>query len=41
MKIALFDARRYDRNSFDAVNAAFGHGITYREPRLRKPLSRA
>jgi D-lactate dehydrogenase len=34
MKIALFDARRYDRHSFDGANGAFGHRITYREPRL-------
>jgi D-lactate dehydrogenase len=34
MRIALFDAHRYERESFDRANASFGHAITYFEARL-------
>jgi D-lactate dehydrogenase len=34
MKIALFDAHRYDRESFETANVSFGHEITFLEPRL-------
>lgn len=34
MKVAFFDTRRYDQESFDAQNADFGHSLTYFEPRL-------
>jgi D-lactate dehydrogenase len=34
MKVALFGTRRYDQESFEAVNARFGHTLTYLEPRL-------
>lgn len=34
MKIAMFDAHRYDRESFDSKNKHFNHTITYLEPRL-------
>jgi D-lactate dehydrogenase len=44
MKIALFDTHGYDRESFDAANAAFRHRISFLEPRLTSetaPLARA
>ncbi len=34
MKVAVFDTRRYDRESFDAANVAYGHELKYFEPRL-------
>lgn len=34
MKIALFNARRYEREAFDQANMRFGHEIHYFEPRL-------
>jgi D-lactate dehydrogenase len=34
MRVAFFDAHRFERAAFDAANARFGHGITYLEPRL-------
>lgn len=34
MKIALFSAKRYDRNFFDRFNKEHGHDITYFENRL-------
>ncbi len=34
MKIAFFDTHRFDRASFEAANAAFGHEISWLEPRL-------
>jgi D-lactate dehydrogenase len=34
MKIAMFDTRFYDRESFESANAAFGHQISFLEPRL-------
>lgn len=34
MKIAMFDTHRYDRESFEAANAAFGHTISFFEARL-------
>lgn len=36
MKIAMFDAHRYDRESFDSKNEHFHHSITYLEPRLTR-----
>jgi D-lactate dehydrogenase len=36
MKIAMFDTRTYDRSSFEAANADFGHQLTFLEPRLTK-----
>jgi D-lactate dehydrogenase len=36
MKIALFDAHRYDRESFEAANVPQGHDITFLEPRLTR-----
>jgi D-lactate dehydrogenase len=34
MKVALFGTRRYDQESFAAVNQRFGHELAYLEPRL-------
>jgi D-lactate dehydrogenase len=34
MKIVLFDTHLYDRDSFAAANPAFGHELTFLEPRL-------
>ncbi len=34
MKVAMFDIRRYDQDSFEAANERFGHQITFLEPRL-------
>ncbi len=34
MKIAMFDTRSYDRESFQRANARFHHEITFFEPRL-------
>jgi D-lactate dehydrogenase len=34
MKVALFNTRVYDRESFQAGNEAFGHTLTFLEPRL-------
>lgn len=34
MKLALFDARGYDRESFDAANARHGHALQYFDTRL-------
>lgn len=34
MKIAFFDAHRYEQQAFEAENARFGHEISYLEPRL-------
>lgn len=34
MKLALFDTHAYDRASFEAANAKFGHALTFFEPRL-------
>jgi len=34
MKVAFFSARRYDQQSFEAANNAFGHEITFLEPQL-------
>src|SRR5438046_2591386 len=34
MKIALFDTRRYDRESFGSANQGFGYELTFFEPRL-------
>jgi D-lactate dehydrogenase len=34
MKIAMFDTHKYDRESFEAANARFGHQISFFEPRL-------
>lgn len=34
--IALFSAKQYDRDAFDAANADFGHAITYLENRLER-----
>lgn len=36
MKIAMFDTHRYDRESFESANLAFGHEITSLEPRLTR-----
>jgi D-lactate dehydrogenase len=36
MNIAFFDTHRYDRASFDAANARFGHHLRYLEPRLTR-----
>jgi D-lactate dehydrogenase len=36
MKIAMFDTHQYDRQSFEAANTAFGHQITFLEPRLTR-----
>ena len=34
MRIAMFDAHRYDRESFESANVGFGHEITLLEPHL-------
>lgn len=34
MRIAFFDTHRFDRAAFERVNASFGHGIEFLEPRL-------
>lgn len=34
MRVAVFDTRRHDRAALDAANVAFGHELTYYEPRL-------
>ncbi|RKG69615.1 2-hydroxyacid dehydrogenase [Corallococcus exercitus] len=34
MRIAFFDTHRFDRTAFEAANAAFGHALTWFEPRL-------
>ena len=34
MKLALFDCHTYDRTAFESVNAAYGHMLTFFEPRL-------
>ena len=34
MRIAMFDTHRYDREAFDAANAAGRHDILFLEPRL-------
>jgi D-lactate dehydrogenase len=34
MRVAFFDTHGYERAAFDQENAAFGHAITYVEPRL-------
>lgn len=34
MRIVLFDTRSYDRESFTAANADFGHELIFLEPRL-------
>lgn len=34
MEIAFFNAKRYDKQSFTSVEADYGHGITFFEPRL-------
>ena len=34
MRIAFFDTHRFDRAAFEDANAAFGHDLTYFEPRL-------
>jgi D-lactate dehydrogenase len=36
MRIAMFDMHAYERASFDAANADFGHELTYLEPRLQR-----
>lgn len=36
VKIAFFDAHRYEIQAFDAENARFGHEISYFEPRLTR-----
>ena len=35
VRIAFFDAKPYDRRSFDRVNEAFGFEITYFDTHLR------
>ena len=34
MKVAVFVTRRYDRESFDAANVAYGHALKDFEPSL-------
>ena len=34
MELCLFSAKAYDRDSFDAANARFGHDLHYIEARL-------
>ncbi len=34
MRVAMFSSKAYDRRSFDARNAAFGHELHFFEPRL-------
>ena len=34
MRVAVFDTRSYDRQAFEAANLAFGHELSYFEPRL-------
>jgi D-lactate dehydrogenase len=34
MRTAVFDTRTYDRDAFETANTAFGHALTYLEPRL-------
>ena len=34
MKVAIFDTRPYDRDAFEAANAAYGHELLFLEPRL-------
>jgi D-lactate dehydrogenase len=36
MKLAVFDTRAYDREAFAAANLAYGHDVTYLEPRLTR-----
>lgn len=36
MKLAIFDTRRYDQESFDAANERYGHDIKYFEARLTR-----
>jgi D-lactate dehydrogenase len=40
MKIAMFDTHRYDRESFEAANAKFGHSIAFLETRLTRDTAR-
>jgi D-lactate dehydrogenase len=34
MRIAVFSTKPYDRQFLDHANAAFGHELTFFEPRL-------
>ncbi|WP_026871467.1 2-hydroxyacid dehydrogenase [Inquilinus limosus] len=34
MRVAVFGTKSYDRQSFEAANARFGHALTFLEPRL-------
>lgn len=34
MRLAVFDAHAYDRESFEAANASFAHRLSFLEPRL-------
>jgi len=34
VRVVMFSAKPYDRRSFAARNASFGHSLHYREPRL-------
>src|SRR4051794_5881374 len=34
MRVAVFSSKPYDRNSLASANAAFGHDLTFLEPRL-------
>ncbi|HEU0035589.1 MAG TPA: 2-hydroxyacid dehydrogenase [Kofleriaceae bacterium] len=36
MRIAVFDTRGYDRESFEQANARFGHELVFLEPRLTR-----
>ncbi len=36
MKLAVFDAHKFDREAFDSVNSRFEHQIVYFEPRLTR-----
>lgn len=40
MKIAMFDAHRYDRESFEAANTSFGHSLVFLETRLTKETAK-
>src|SRR5688500_17309854 len=40
MKLAIFDTHRFEKETFDRVNAEFRHELTYFEPRLTPETAR-
>jgi D-lactate dehydrogenase len=40
MRLAVFDARQYDRDALEAANARYGHALTFFEPRLTAQTAR-